>query len=188
MQAIGIVLVSILAAVIYGILHDQVTARICVEYFTLGHPPVFNTADPTLLAIGWGTIATWWVGAMLGVPLVLVARVGSWPKRDIQSLLRPIAILMIVNAICAAIAGTIGWVATAGGWLRLPDFVAANIPPDKQIPFMADLWAHNSSYAIGFAGGIILLAFVVRSRIVAGKANPSHGSAQHGTHRAEPRN
>jgi len=33
----------ILAAVFYGILHDQITARICVEYFTIGHPIVFGT-------------------------------------------------------------------------------------------------------------------------------------------------
>ena len=99
MQSLGIVLVSILAAVLHGIVHDQITARICVEYFTIGHPPVFNTDDPTLLAIGWGTIATSWVGAMLGVPLAIVAGAGSRPKRDIKSLIRPIAILMIVNAI-----------------------------------------------------------------------------------------
>jgi hypothetical protein len=171
MQAIGTVLISILGAVVYGILHDQVTARICVEYFTIGHPPVFHTDDPTLLAIGWGTIATWWVGAMLGVPLAIVARAGGRPKRDIKSLIRPITLLMVVNAICAAIAGIIGWLATTRGWLRLPDVVAANIPTDKQVPFMADLWAHNSSYAIGFAGGLIVLALVWRSRIIAANAD-----------------
>jgi hypothetical protein len=167
MQALGIVLASILAAVVYGIVHDQVTARVCVEYFTIGHPPVFHTDDPTLLGIGWGIIATWWVGAMLGVPLAIVARAGSRPKRDVKSLIRPIAILMIVNAICAALAGTIGWVAAKRGLLRLPDFVAISVPTDKQVSCMADLWAHNSSYAIGFAGGLIVLAFVWRSRVIA---------------------
>jgi hypothetical protein len=166
MQAFGIVLVSILAAVAYGIVHDQVTARVCVEYFTIGHPPVFHTDDPTLLGVGWGIIATWWVGAMLGVPLAIAARAGSRPKRDVKSLIRPIAILMIVNAICAALAGTIGWVAAKRGWLRLPDFVAMSVPNDKQVPFMADLWAQNSSYAIGFAGGLIVIVFCWRSRIV----------------------
>jgi hypothetical protein len=165
MQALGIVLVSILAAVVYGIVHDQVTARVCVEYFTIGHPPVFATDNPTLLGIGWGIIATWWVGAMLGVPLAIVARAGRFPKRDVKSLIRPIAILMTVNAICAALAGTIGYVAAKRGWLRLPDFVAISVPTDKQVPFMADLWAHNSSYAISFIGGMIVVAFVWRSRI-----------------------
>ena len=75
MQSIAIIFVSIIAAVIYGILHDQVTARICVEYFTIGHPPVFDTSDPTLLAIGWGIIVPdWWVGLLLGIPLAIVAQ------------------------------------------------------------------------------------------------------------------
>jgi len=38
MQAIAIVALCIGSAVAYGILHDQVTARVCVEYFTIGHP------------------------------------------------------------------------------------------------------------------------------------------------------
>jgi len=37
MQAIRIVLLSIASAVAYGIVHDQITARICIEYFTIGY-------------------------------------------------------------------------------------------------------------------------------------------------------
>ena len=90
MESLKIILLSVLAAVVYGILHDQVTTRICVEYFTIGHPPVFNTDNPTWLAFGWGTIATWWVGFILGIPLALVSRLGSWPKFNAAHLLRPI--------------------------------------------------------------------------------------------------
>lgn len=73
MQAIRIILLCICSAIFYGIVHDQITARICVEYFTIGHPPVFNTDSPTLLGFGWGVIATWWVGLILGLPLSLAA-------------------------------------------------------------------------------------------------------------------
>ena len=66
MQFMAIVVLCIVSSVVYGIVHDQITARICVEYFTIGHPPVFETDDPTLLGLGWGVIATWWVGAGLG--------------------------------------------------------------------------------------------------------------------------
>ncbi|MEX0794660.1 MAG: hypothetical protein WD045_16100 [Pirellulaceae bacterium] len=76
MQFLLIIALSIASAVIYGILHDQITARVCVEYFTIGHPPVFNTEAPTLLGLGWGIIATWWVGLILGVGLAMVARIG----------------------------------------------------------------------------------------------------------------
>ena len=86
MQVLAIVALCIGAAVVYGIAHDQITARICVEYFTIGHPPVFATDDPTLLGLGWGVIATWWVGLMLGIFLALAARAGRRPPRD-----RPIA-------------------------------------------------------------------------------------------------
>ena len=58
MQFTKIVGMSIIAAVLYGIAHDQITARICVEYFTIGHPPIFGTDDATLLGLGWGIFAT----------------------------------------------------------------------------------------------------------------------------------
>ena len=51
MEAVKIGILCIAVAVVYGILHDQVTARVCVEYFTIGHPPMFPTNSPTLL--GW---------------------------------------------------------------------------------------------------------------------------------------
>jgi hypothetical protein len=35
MQSLAIIGLSILAAVVYDIVHDQSTARICVEYFTI---------------------------------------------------------------------------------------------------------------------------------------------------------
>jgi hypothetical protein len=58
-EALKIILLCVLSAITYGILHDQVTARICVEYFTIGHPPMFATDSPTFLALGWGILATW---------------------------------------------------------------------------------------------------------------------------------
>lgn len=45
-EALQITGLCIAAAVRYGILHDQVTARICVEYFIIGHPPLFDTTSP----------------------------------------------------------------------------------------------------------------------------------------------
>src|SRR5438046_4370100 len=101
MQSIGIVLMCIVTAVAYGIAHDQVTARVCVEYFTVGHPPIFRTEDPTLLGLGWGVIATWWVGVLLGVPLAIFARAGTRPKRSARSLVRPLAWLLVVKAGCS---------------------------------------------------------------------------------------
>src|SRR5215475_11603305 len=101
MQFVFIILLCILSAIVYGIFHDQITARICVEYFTIGHPPIFNTESPTLLGIGWGIVATWWVGLMLGFPLACAARLGCSRALTARELVKPIAMLLAVMGIAA---------------------------------------------------------------------------------------
>src|SRR5580658_2275818 len=98
MEAVKIALTCVTAAVLYGIVHDQFTARICIEYFTLFHPPIFHTQSPTLLGIGWGVVATWWVGAFFSVPMILAARAGSRPPLGASELLPPIASLLVFMA------------------------------------------------------------------------------------------
>ena len=164
MQSAGIVLMCVVAAVLYGIAHDQITARVCVEYFTVGHPQVFPTADPTLLGLGWGIIATWWVGLLLGIPLAVVARAGSRPQRSVGSLIRPVACLLAVMAGCAAGAGVVGWFLADRGVVNLVDPLAQRLPAERHVPFIADLWAHSASYFVGVVGGIVVLVLVWRSR------------------------
>src|SRR5688572_13526384 len=95
MEAIKIVLFCVFTACCYGIAHDLVTARVCVEYFTVAHDPILNnTQSPILLGIGWGIIATWWVGAILGVLLACSARLGYPPYTTVRELARPVVILM----------------------------------------------------------------------------------------------
>lgn len=100
MDALKIIGLSIVAAILYGVVHDQVTAHVCVEYFTIGHPPVFATESPTLLGIDWGIIATWWVGALLGGPLALAAIRGPRPRRSAGSLVRPIGLRLVFMGLC----------------------------------------------------------------------------------------
>ena len=105
MASLKIIALGLCAAVGYGILHDQVTARICVEYFTVGHPRIIASDSPTLLGLVWGVVATWWVGLPLGAMLALAARAGSLPKLDALDLRASVLILVGVMAICAALAG-----------------------------------------------------------------------------------
>jgi hypothetical protein len=163
-EGIYIVFLCIGAAILYGILHDQVTARVCVEYFTIGHPPVFGTDDPTWLGLGWGVFATWWVGLILGVGLAAAARGGRRPKRDVRSMIRPVAGLLAITAVCALGAGVIGWGLASHGAVFLVGPLAVRVPHDRQVAFLADLWAHSASYLVGFVGGIVVLIGVWRSR------------------------
>jgi len=160
-ESLKIIFLCIAAAIVYGILHDQVTARVCVEYFTIGHPPIFHTDDPTLLAFGWGVIATWWMGAILAVPAVLACRVGSWPKFDAADLIRPICVLLIVMACASLLAGITGYFLAKAGAVQLMGLLARRVPTEKHIAFLADGAAHLAAYGVGFFGGLMLCGWVL---------------------------
>jgi hypothetical protein len=157
MEFIKIILHCILSAIGYGIVHDLITAHLCVEYFTVAHPPVFHTESPTFLALGWGVIATWWVGLFLGIPLAAVARLGTRSKITVGQLVPSILRLLGVMAIMAASAGVLGYVLAARGVIQVPAFMAAYIPQQHRVGFMADWWAHSASYLSGFLGGLVVI-------------------------------
>jgi hypothetical protein len=161
---LSIILLSIAAAVTYGILHDQITARICVEYFTVGHPPVFGTDDPTLLGFGWGILATWWVGLILGILLAFAARTGSRPKLHARQLVRPLAMMLLIVGAFATLAGFAGHAAAVRGWVVLLEPMASILPRERHVAFITDLWIHLASYAGAFVGGIVLCILVFRRR------------------------
>lgn len=165
MESLKIVLACIAAAVLYGVVHDQFTARICVEYFTVFHPPVFATQSPTFLGLGWGIIATWWVGASLGILLAVAARAGSRSKLPASVLLSPIAKLLFVMAACALLSGLTAFLLARRGLIAPPEWVAFSLAPSAYPRFMADWWAHSASYAVGFFGGIAICIAQYRRRI-----------------------
>ncbi len=157
MQFILIVGFSITAAVAYGLVHDQITARICVEYFTIGHPRIIDSTSPMILGIAWGVIATWWVGLILGLPLGLAARVGSWPQLTVQSLVRPIFRLLEVMVAGACLAGLLGWQLASRGIVLLSGYRAVAVPASKHVAFQTVWFAHLASYSFGLLGGIVVI-------------------------------
>jgi hypothetical protein len=165
-QFLAVIGLSVVAAVVYGIAHDLVTAHVCVEYFTIGHPPVFATSDPIELAIGWGIIATWWVGAGLGIVLALAAQAGSRERRTAQSLVRPLVKLSAIAGVCALAAGTAGYFLAHAQKLTLVGPIVDALPADRRVAYIADACAHLASYGVGFIGGLILSIQVWRSRRV----------------------
>jgi hypothetical protein len=163
-ESLKIVLLCVAAAILYGIVHDQFTARICIQYFTVFHPPIFGTQSPTLLGIGWGVIATWWVGAFLGILLAVAARAGWRPKLTATALLLPIGRLLITMAACAALSGLLGFELAKNNIISPPDWVATRLPASAHSRFMADWWAHSASYLSGFLGGIAVCIMIYRKR------------------------
>ena len=156
MQSIKIIILSILAAITYGIIHDQITAHICVEYFTIGHAKLIQSESPFVLGLFWGVVATWWVGLPLGIALSFSARFGSNPKLTYQDLIKPIVTLMKVMFCFAFIAGIIGFITSSTGIFFLVRRLAERVPEEKHVAFLTVGWAHSASYLAGVLGGLVL--------------------------------
>ena len=160
MEAAKIVLAGLVGAIVYGILHDQVTARVCVEYFTVAHPDLFATTDPTRLAFGWGIVATWWAGLAVGVAVALAARVGSLPKLAVRELWRPIMVLLLGMGVAAAVCGFLGYLWAESGKVAFPAVWLSEVASHRHTRFIAVATAHDASYTAGFGGGWTLCIWV----------------------------
>lgn len=155
-EPLQIIFLAIGGTIAYGIVMDQITIRICPEYFTVAHPHILNTGSLTLLALAWGVVATWWAGAIAGVAFALAARTGSPEKLAWRHFVRPVLVLLAVMAACAVAAGFAGdWMALTG---QIPAVQAwgSLLPMEKHPPFTADLFAHAMSYFVGAVGALII--------------------------------
>lgn len=164
MKALAIVALCTLAAVVYGIAHDQVTARICVEYFTIGHPRVVESTSPTVLGAVWGVLATWWVGVGLGGLWALAARLGPRPKLEPRRFVKPALVVMLVSALAAFCVGLLGHELAVNDIVILRGDLAENVPSDRHVAFLACLWAHSASYFAGALGGLFIAITSWRAR------------------------
>jgi hypothetical protein len=159
-----------LAAVVFGLLHDQVTAHVCVEYFTIAHERIVASSSPTVLGLVWGVVATWWAGALAGIVIALAAREGPWPQLTWRRFVPSATILAAVMAFVAIAAGITGYVLAAHGTVPIIADYADLIAPTRQARFMADVWAHRASYTVGLLGalGIAARTLLTRYRTVSG--------------------
>ncbi len=164
MQKAKIVVFSIVAVVAYGIIHDQITVRLCIEYFTVAHPPLFHTRSPTLLAVCWGTVATVWAGMAAGSLLALVSQSGNLAPVPLARLYRGILTLLATMALCAAVAGLAGYELARHAIIAFPSPLVTLIPADHHDRFMAVWFAHNTSYLVGFGGAGIWIFRLWRER------------------------
>lgn len=142
---------------LYGIVHDQVTIRICPEYFTIAHPHLIRTESLTLIALYWGVIATWWVGLPLGVVLAIAARAGRLPKVDPVGAGKRIACLLAIVLVLACCAGLIAYTLQLGGSFRASaPRLAERIDVAMHNRFVAAWAMHVTSYWLGALGGLVL--------------------------------
>jgi len=147
--------VGTLASCVYGIIHDQITIRICPDYFLVWHPTLIASTNLTLVGLAWGIAATWWMGAFLGLLVGLGATAGKLPNAEKKTIVRTLLTTMAATGICAAIAGLTVWRME----IPAPSFVEgakiARTSHDNRRRFMVDWAIHNTSYNVGALAGLV---------------------------------
>ncbi|HOP26246.1 MAG TPA: hypothetical protein PKX02_03525, partial [Candidatus Sabulitectum sp.] len=108
-QATLTILLCVAFTILFGVLHNQVSARVSLEYFTIGHRALIHSTSPTLMGIAWGIHSTWWVGVALGLVLVLSGMTGGWEKRTARSFIRPLVLLFCFCAMASGVMGILGY-------------------------------------------------------------------------------
>lgn len=159
-----IVGLGIAALIGYGMVQDQVSVRLCPEYFTVGHPPIEGLENPTLLGIAWGFLGAWWGGLILGLVLTVAARAGRGKPREPGELIRPVGVLLVGVAAVTLCCGVSAWYNAAMANVSLGEPWASAIPPERQRWFLIVACAHFGSYLSAVMGGVLLCAWTVSQR------------------------
>jgi len=157
LNAANIISFSILCTIGYGVLHDQITARLCLEYFTVAHPKIEGLSDASTIALFWGVAATWLFGAFFGTLLAIAANIGKRPAYPFFLLIRSILVLFLTMSLCALVSGVIGYVLTAHRVIAPPSELLNLIAEPKHAMFMADAFAHEASYIVGIVGSLVVV-------------------------------
>jgi hypothetical protein len=160
-QKAKVIALGVGVAVVYGLIHDQITVRLCVEYFSLAHSPLFPVSSPTLLGLCWGIAATLGVGLILGYLLAQASQSDGVRPMTIRSLVGPLLVVIVVTAAGAIVAGCLGLSLSRRGVVSLPNLLpnawVETLSRAQQDRFMAVWFAHAASYLFGVVGAAVLI-------------------------------
>lgn len=147
------VLVAMLAAGLFGMVHDQISYTVSAEYFTKFKFIQFRLLDPDtperIRAAKVGFLASWWMGIPLGLLCGAAGLIQRSPSLMVRELLWSLP-LIVGFALAAALAGL------AFGWLQTETIDLGNyrgwfIPPNVQNlrRFLCVGYMHNAAYLGG---------------------------------------
>ena len=164
MKKAHVILLCLFAACSYGVVHDQITVRLAIEYFTIAHPPIFRATSPTLLGLCWGIAATSGIGVGLGTILALVSQSDGYPPYPIAQIKKDLLRLVAAMAIASSLAGVVGYQLSKRDLISIASHFAETIPLQKHDRFVAVWFMHLASYIVGFGWGSFLCYRVWRDR------------------------
>ncbi|MBO0752279.1 MAG: hypothetical protein J2P53_09215 [Bradyrhizobiaceae bacterium] len=144
---------AIVAAGLFGMVHDQISYSVSAEYFTKFKFIQFHLIDPAIperiRAAQVGFLASWW----MGIPLGLLCGAAAFVQRSpalMQSALSWSLLFIVVFTLAVALAGAAyGWRQTEA--INLANYHGWFIPHDvKDLRrFLCAGYMHNAAYLGG---------------------------------------
>jgi hypothetical protein len=158
------IVIGIWLMVGYAMLQDQVSARLCVEYFTIFHQPIPGITDPTLIGMGWGFLGSWYGGAIMGVSAGLTSSLGPKPPLPLSVIVRGMLGVMLTTGLVTALAGYATYVNMELFGITLDETVVGALPPENRKLVFVVANYHLVAYGISILGSIILCLVLARLR------------------------
>jgi len=150
-------------SICFGLIQDQITIRLCPEYFTIWHPNPLGIHNLTILALYWGVVATWWVGLILGILLSWIAVWGDKPLPYFAYIRKLLFATTLMSALSAILAGIIA----ASSNFIAPNWIMgeiARLPLETKRAFSMDLAIHTVAYDSAALLGILITVLLWRKR------------------------
>ncbi len=154
-------LMGLVAIVVFAMLMDQISARLCPEYFTVLHRPIPGVTNPTLLGVCWGFLGGWWGGIVLGYTAGLCATLGPRPQLAPRELLRPMALLVLAVAVVTALTGFTVWRHAEMLGVQLDQFHTDIVPVARHRALLVVACYHLVAYVSSALASVVLTCGMV---------------------------
>lgn len=181
-----IIALSAGAATLYGIANAELSAYLCPEFFSQGgmlqmqnrlprnsilKQMLISTDSPAVKAALWAPITSWWVGAAAGVPLAILARLGTQlPQLSAGDLIKPLAIAMAATATVS-----VGFGVIHAYKARNPEYLERfkirninlmhGIPEKSDLGYVAAACNTAAGYRLAALAKLGLCGFVIAKRL-----------------------
>lgn len=162
LSRLRIAVLATACVVLFAVAQDQVSARLCVEYFTVLHPPIVGLTDPTLLGVTWGFLGAAPAAFLGGYAIGVAATVGPWPRLSPARVLPALGLGVLGMTAAVGITGFATWMNVGVFDVQL-DLVAP-VPVERHDEVLIVGTYHLAAYVAGVLAGAAVLGWVVWRR------------------------
>ena len=148
----------------YAMLQDQVSSRLCPEYFTIFHNPIPGLTDPNLVGIAWGFLGSWWGGAILGYSAGLTATLGDKPCLQLRNIVKGMLVLLGVVGIMTALGGFSVYRHAELFQITLCCEPVQGVPEERRRNLFIVACYHLITYGTAIIGSVLLCLELARQR------------------------